>query len=317
MKVLVTGSAGLVGTALSRALRDDGVDVVPFDFRISPEQDVRRSAAVSSAIAGVDGVVHLAAVPRVVWAEHNPGLCQQINERAFAQLVSLCTSTRPWLIFASSREVYGQQDQLPVAEEAPLKPINTYARSKVFGEQLVVRARAHGITANVVRLSNVYGSIHDHPDRVLPAFARAAAMGGPIRLEGQSNTFDFTHVSDVTRGIVRLIELTAAKRSLDPIHLTTGVGTTIGELGQLATAMARVPVWLEPYPSRSFDVSSFVGATARARHVLGWSARIHLRQGFADLVDDFVTEETPPGTSWRGFLQDGGDPVNSRRSNRS
>jgi nucleoside-diphosphate-sugar epimerase len=304
LRILITGSEGLVGKALARTLRDAGIDVVPFDFRVSAKQDLRRSSAVASALAGADGVVHLAAVSRVVWGERNPALCREINERAFAQLVSLCESARPWLIFSSSREVYGQQDRLPVTEAAALKPVNTYARSKVFGEQLVARARTVGMTANVVRLSNVYGSVHDHPDRVMPAFARAAATGGAVRVEGGSNTFDFTHASDVTRGLVRLVELTAEGRLLDPIHLTTGIGTTLAELAELAAASARNPVRLEDHPSRTFDVSSFVGSPARARRVLDWATRVELKQGFVDLVADFAAEETLPVTDfWTGMLE--------------
>lgn len=291
MKILITGSEGLVGKALTGALLEAEIEVVPYDIRNSAEQDLRHSSAVASALYGVDGVVHLAAVSRVVWAERNPTLCREINERAFAELVSLCESEQPWLIFSSSREVYGQQDQLPITEAAALRPVNTYAQSKVFGEQLVARARAVGMTANVIRLSNVYGSVHDHSDRVIPAFARAAATGGPIRIEGGTSTFDFTHVSDVTRGLVRLIELTAEGRRFDPIHLTTGVGTTLGDLARLAAANARKPVRLEDHPARSFDVSSFVGSPARALEVLKWCARIDLKQGFADLLDDFATQE--------------------------
>jgi nucleoside-diphosphate-sugar epimerase len=288
MKVLVTGSEGLVGAAVTRALRKAGIEVVPFDKRNSDTQDLCCSSALAAALSGVDGVVHLAAVSRVIAAERNPRLCRQINEKAFAELVTLCEAKRTWLLFASSREVYGQQDQLPVFETAPLRPINAYARSKVFGERLVVRARKAGITANVVRLSNVYGSTRDHADRVVPAFAHAAAAGGTIRLEGRSTTFDFTHISDVAQGLFRMIELTAAGRNIDPIHLTTGVGTTLAELAGIAASNARGPLKFEDHPSRDFDVSSFVGSTVRAAQVLDWSARINLNEGFAQLAEEFA-----------------------------
>ena len=289
MRVLITGSRGLVGRSLARALTDVGIDVVTFDIRDDPEQDVRRGSALASALRGVDGVVHLAAISRVAWGERHPNLCRQINEQAFSTLVSLCEAERPWLVFSSSREVYGHQDGIPVSESAALNPVNTYARSKAFGEGLIARLREQGSTANIVRLSNVYGEVDDHADRVIPAFARAAATGGTIRVEGGSNIFDFTHVSDVTSGLIRLIELTAQGRQLDPIHLASGIGTTLDDLAQLATAHARIPITVEARPVRTFDMGSFVGTTTRSREVLSWSARTPIQQGFADLVDSFAS----------------------------
>jgi nucleoside-diphosphate-sugar epimerase len=288
MKVLVTGSEGFIGAAIAPTLHKAGIEVVPFDIRNSIAQDVCRSSAVAAALAGVEGVVHLAAVSRVNWAERNPDLCHLVNESAFAEVVRLCEEKRVWVLFASSREVYGQQDEFPVSEIAPLRPINAYARSKVFGERLVMRAREAGITANVVRLSNVYGSTQDYYDRVVPAFARAAAAGGLIRLEGRLSTFDFTHISDVARGLFRMIELTATGRNIDPVHLTTGVGTTLAHLARLAVANARRPLQVQEFPARDFDVSSFVGGTARAVEVLDWSAQTDLDRGFAQLVEEFA-----------------------------
>jgi nucleoside-diphosphate-sugar epimerase len=71
-----------------------------------------------------------------------------------------------------------------VAEDAPLSPRNVYARSKVAVEQLTEEARERGMIAAVVRFSNVFGDTEDHADRVVPAFARAAAAGGTVRVDG-------------------------------------------------------------------------------------------------------------------------------------
>ena len=64
--------------------------------------------------------------------------------------------------------------------------------------------------ACTIRLSNVYGSVDDHEDRVVPAFARAAAFGDELRVQGEENTFDFTYIDDVARGIVLLAEFVDA-----------------------------------------------------------------------------------------------------------
>jgi nucleoside-diphosphate-sugar epimerase len=290
MRILVTGSEGLIGKTLALALRQAGLEVVEFDIRNSLEQDLRHKLAVASALARVDGVVHLAALSRVVWAERDPALCQEVNGTAFEQLLAQCAAAPrpPWLIFSSSREVYGQQDTLPVSEAAPLRPMNVYARSKYHGEILVSGARSMLPAANVVRLSNVYGRIDDHADRVVTAFARAAAFGGSLRIEGGQNCFDFTHIDDVVCGLVELIRLTALGENLDPIHLTTGTGTTLDELASIAVLLARKPVNIVQKAPRDYDVSTFIGDTVRAGQVLGWGARTKIADGFAALITDFV-----------------------------
>ncbi len=88
-------------------------------------------------------------------------------------------------------------------------------------------AREGGLAVGVLRFANVYGPGNDHPDRVVPAFARAAAAGGELRIDGSDNTFDFTHISDVVRGILTMVELLArGERRAPPIHLASGRGTT-------------------------------------------------------------------------------------------
>lgn len=108
----------------------------------------------------------------------------------------------------------------PADEETPLRPVNVYAHSKVAGEQLIAEARDRGLRACVIRLSNVYGSTQDHPDRVVPAFARAALLGQPLRIDGCDHTFDFTHISDVVHGIAALVELLVRGIAPPPITLS-------------------------------------------------------------------------------------------------
>ena len=85
-----------------------------------------------------------------------------------------------------------------------------------------------------------------------------------------------------------MIELTAGGSNIDPVHLTTGVGTTLAELAEIAASNARGPLKFEDHLPRNFDVSSFVGSTARAAQVLNWSARINLEEGFAQLAEEFA-----------------------------
>ncbi len=289
MRVLVTGSSGLIGTALAEALSMRGHDVRCFDIRRSPGEDVRNASSLHEACRGVDGVIHLAAVSRVVWAQRDPVLCTEVNEGGVRNLCSAVRSMRPapWVLFASSREVYGQQDELPVREEAELRPCNNYARSKVCGEEVVSALREHGVVTAVARFSNVYGSPADHPDRVVPAFARAAAYGGRIQVEGSANVFDFTCVSDVARGVLSMVEHVSEGQLLPPIHFTTGRGFTLGELAHLAKRHRTKDLEVHPATPRSYDVARFFGSTARAREILGWSPQIPIEKGFASMVHAF------------------------------
>lgn len=284
--LLVTGGEGLIGSALIERLSDHGISARSFDVKSG--SDVRDTAALASAMEGVTGIVALAAVSRVVWAQRDPELTEAVNVAALDRLLALATASpqRPWVVFASSREVYGEPQGLPVNEAAPRAPLNVYARSKVAGELAMEWAASAGLVANIARFSNVYGSVADHADRVVPAFARAAASGATAYLEGPENTFDFTHVDDVADGLLRLVMATASGRQLPPIHFVSGRGTTLRELADLAEANS-TGMRCEVRPSRNYDVSRFIGDPARAMDLLGWQATTPLEQGFAALVEAF------------------------------
>ncbi|MDP2341488.1 MAG: NAD(P)-dependent oxidoreductase [Deltaproteobacteria bacterium] len=295
-RVLITGSSGLVGTALRRAFASD-FEIRCLDLRglADDEGDVLDADRVAAALRNCDGVIHLAAISRVVHAERQPDSCWSTNVSGLTNVLraSIAQRRQPWVIFASSREVYGQPEQLPVDEECPLQPMNVYGRSKVEGERLVAAARRDGLRAAVVRLSNVYGSTRDHADRVVPAFARAALSGRPLRVEGTDHSFDFTHIDDVARGIAALASsLLAGGPPPAPIHFVSGTATTLGQLAQLAIDVTASASPIELAPPRDFDVARFCGAPARARVVLGWSSLIPLREGLTRLVNDFRAQET-------------------------
>lgn len=294
-RILITGSSGLVGTALTAALRSEGLDVLCLDLveRGTAQGDIRDAPLVHTRVALVDGVIHLAAVSRVVAAERDPDGCRATNVSGLRNVLDAAARSEraPWVIFASSREVYGQPAMLPVTEDAPLRPINVYGRSKLEGEHLVAAARQAGLRASTVRLTNVYGSTADHEDRVVPAFARAAATSSDLRLDGPDHTFDFTHIDDVVRGIVALAALLVADApSPEPIHLASGRATTLAELATLAVQCGRSTSTVRLAAPRDFDVSRFVGDPSRARALLGWQPQVRLEDGVARLVTDFQAQ---------------------------
>ena len=292
--ILVTGSEGLIGRHVVSGLLASGHAVRRFDQAHASIEDLRHSGAVETALGGVTGVLHLAAVSRVARAEKEPHLCRQTNVDALGQLLRLCLAqqSRPWVIFVSSREVYGQQAVLPVPEDAVLLPVNIYAGSKVEGERLTAQASSAGLHTNICRLSNVYGCPHDYGDRVAVAFAAAAARGGAARVDGPDCLFDFTFIADVAVGLCRLVEATVAGERLPPVQFVSGRGTTLGGLARLAKSISAHPVDIVEAPARTFDVSRFVGDPARTRALLGWQATTPIEDGMAMLVRALQQQES-------------------------
>ena len=282
-RILITGASGLIGTDLAPALRALGNEVTGWDLRTG--QDVRADLD----LHGFDGIVHLAAISRVAEAEADPEACWATNVGGTGNVLRAAMKSRPWVLFASSREVYGQPAQLPVDEDSPLRPLNIYGRAKVRGEQLVAES---GLTAVVVRLSNVYGRVTDHGDRVVPAFARAAAEARGLRVDGRDNGFDFVHIDDATAGLLSVIEVLTAGESSPPLHLVTGRETSLGALAELAVELGAGEI--VDAPPRGYDVSRFCGVPTRARQRLGWVAKVAMREGMTQLVSDFQAGRQAP-----------------------
>lgn len=295
--ILITGSKGIIGSALRRALDRLGKRYTNFDIlalKTDGQGDVLSPSSVESAATGCRGIVHLAAVSRVVWGQRDPDLCLATNIRGTNHIISaaLASPFRPWIIYASSREVYGNAVRLPVREDVPLNPVNIYGRSKVAAEQLIKEARSAGLSVAIVRLSNVYGSSRDYTDRVVPAFVSAALRGKELRVDGSENTFDFTYIDDTVRGILCLIELLDHEGAPPPIHLLTGRPTTLGELARLIISLASSDSSIIESPPRNFDVSHFYGDPSRAYAILGWQPYISLDDGLAKLIAEHRSKRT-------------------------
>lgn len=293
--ILITGSAGLIGRAVRASLEQSGVRVIGLDIKSIGQEfgDVRNPLTIQRAFEGCIGIIHLAAISRVIWGEQDPDNCWKTNVDGLANVLNLAQvqPSKPWFIFASSREVYGQPDVLPATENAPLNPVNFYGRAKVEGERLVNLARQQGLRTAIIRLSNVYGSTTDHHDRVVPAFARAAVLGQTLRVDGSNHTFDFTHLDDTARGIIALVKyLDEGHDTVSPIHFLTGQPTTLGQLAAMANDTSKSGSEIIQSPPRNFDVSQFYGNPQRAKELLGWMPRITIKDGISRLIEDFRTE---------------------------
>lgn len=288
--ILVTGSSGLVGRHVCTALERAHHTVRQFDIERSPDEDVCNADAVAGALSGVSGVVHLAAVARVIDGERVPDRCRRVNVdglKTVLDAVLHAPGRKPWVVFVSSREVYGNAAQSPTREDTALCALNTYAQTKIAGETLVEALRKAGVVANICRLSTVYGATHDYPDRVLPAFCRAAAFGGEIHVDGHNVVVDPTHIGDVARGLALLAGKTADGHLLPPVHFVSGRGYTLLRLAELAIAAGEASTRVTMRRPRDFDVSRFVGDPGRAEALLGWRAQTRVEDGIRNFVRDF------------------------------
>tara|TARA_R110002096_G_scaffold433101_1_gene651215 strand:- start:12783 stop:13691 length:909 start_codon:yes stop_codon:yes gene_type:complete len=290
-KILVTGSSGLIGTAVCAALESRGHAVRRFDIADHQDGagDILAPTDLNAAMKDCTGVIHLAAVSRVIWGERDPERCHKTNVVGTRNIIDRLRSgdQRPWLIFGSSREVYGQSRVLPVAENAPLQPMNHYARSKVEAERAVKQAVNAGLRASVIRFSTVYGTIADHADRVIPAFCRAAISGLPLRVEGDTNRLDITHVADVADCISKVVNHLSEGKSLEPMHLTTGLGTSLSDLARRVVHLARSESEIITMAPRDFDVAAFIGDPGFAGAQIGWRPTVPLELGLRELISRF------------------------------
>lgn len=286
-KILVTGAAGLIGSALVERLIKQGYEVICCDIRLRDNPLSFYSKDIVPLLMQAVGVIHLAAISRVVHGELYPDLCQKVNVEGTTKLLELCKllPNKPWLIYASSREVYGEQKKQPVIESAPLEPVNNYARGKVLIEELVTDMKSSGFNVAVLRFSNVYGGLLDHQDRVVPAFCINALRGDPIRIDGKECVFDFTYLEDVIDGISSTVDyLQNTKSSLPPIHFTSCSPCNLENLANIILAVAGSNSQVAFHPPRNFDVSHFYGDFSRAKELLGWSPKHSLEKGLSKFI---------------------------------
>jgi nucleoside-diphosphate-sugar epimerase len=298
---LITGSSGLIGLTISSLLREDGYEVVSMDIRGNPSNgntplfgDVLDNTELSQAMKDVQGVIHLAGVSRVIDAQRNPERCLCVNVGGIKGLIETVRKQPqpPWIIYASSREVYGEH--LPVKEEHPLKPINVYGESKKTAETLLRKAVASGVTSIIFRFSNVYGSVYDHSNRVIPAFLMGVINGTPLTVESPNHTFDFTYVKDVGEGLLAAVKKLSSKEfgGTDVYNFCTGQGTSLEELlGLIQKITGREIITLVGEP-RNYDVVRYVGDPSKLKSQMGYRCETNLRLGLELTYNDYLNSRS-------------------------
>ena len=284
--VLVTGGLGFIGSRLVPRLLGEGFAVRCVDDLSAagaPGTGPEAAAALAARgveivldharpahVAGMDAVVHLAALPGVR-AVRSPALLRAVNVDLAGRLARAAARDGARFVFASSSSVYGSAAVLPTPEDARPAPLNAYAESKVAAEAVV---RAAGGDPLIVRPFTVYGP-GQRPDMAFARWARALAAGEPLPWHAPAGTArDFTYVDDVADGIVAALRRGRSGRSY---NLSGWRPVPLRE------ALALLALESEPRVREiaSSTAEAFVthGCGVRAAAELGYAPRVELAEG--------------------------------------
>ncbi|MGI9311228.1 MAG: NAD-dependent epimerase/dehydratase family protein, partial [bacterium] len=151
-----------------------------------------------------------------------------------------------------------------------------------------LQARGHRVA--VLRFSNVFGATDDYHDRVVPAFAKAAARNGTLEVRGADSVFDFTALDDVVEAVMKTIDaLIAGDGNLPPIDIVSGRATSLRELAAMALANGDGEIVIAP--PQDFYPSRFQGDPRPAERYLGWRPGCALEERVKRLVNAFHRSE--------------------------
>jgi nucleoside-diphosphate-sugar epimerase len=284
MNILITGGNGFIGSQLGEVLLNEGHKVKLFDQNFNWHTEnlnvpkiigsVLDSSSLQRAMSDTDIVIHLAGISRVIDGENNPFECLQTNCGGGLNIARIASELKKIVIFGSSREVFGNSETLPVRENYTKNPISFYGLTKLMTENILKKfGNTHNLRYVIVRFSNVYGSLNDLPDRVVPKFVGGALKGKNIHVFGGQQTLDFTFVDDVALLISKLIGKMDGIQDED-FNIVTGNSISILSLAQLIIKLTGSYSKVERLSTRAFDVDKFSGEPEKIASLLGNDFRI-------------------------------------------
>jgi UDP-glucose 4-epimerase len=295
---LVTGGCGFIGSHLVDALERGGHRVTVLDdfstgkrhnISSGPEiitGSVTDARLVESAVRGVDGVFHLAAIASVersreAWsATHTTNLTGFIN---ILEAVARCRTSIP-VVYASSAAVYGNAERAPIEETAKLKPLTAYGADKLGCElHAHVAAVVHGIPTTGLRFFNIYGPRQDPASPysgVISVFCDRLRRQRRIDIYGDGQQVrDFVYVSDAVAALMQAMATTVAEARV--FNVCTGVSTRISDLARIVAELCVTPPAIDYRPARAGDIRISIGSPAGAESRLGFRAQTGLREGLS------------------------------------
>ena len=294
---LVTGGAGFIGSHLCEELIRRGHRVRAADSLITGkrsnldhlpdveflEGDLADLPFAQRAVAGVDYVLHQAAIPSVPRSVKDPITSNRANvDATLSVLVASRDAGVKRLVFAGSSSAYGNTPTLPKREDMPVNPLSPYALQKVVGEQyLQMFTRLYGLETVVIRYFNVFGPRQDPSSPysgVISVFATALLENRSPNIYGDGEqTRDFTYVANVVDGVLRACD--APNASGEVINVATGGRISLNQLFRAIreTVSATVePTYVE---ARAGDVRDSQADIAKARRILGYAPVVSFEEG--------------------------------------
>ena len=305
-RVLITGGLGFLGSNLAHRLAGLGADVLLVDSLV-PEYggnlfnvegitdkvrvnvaDVRDEHAMRYLVQGQDYLFNLAGQTSHLDSMTDPYTDLEINCRAQLSILEACRKHAPDLkiVFASTRQIYGRPDRLPVDETHLLRPTDVNGINKMAGEWYhILYNNVYGLRACALRLTNTYGPrmrIKDARQTFLGVWLRLVVQGQPFEVWGGDQLRDFTYADDAVDAL-----LLAASREESNGEVFNLGGTSVLTLRALADLLVESAGGGEyvirefPADRKRIDIGDYYADDGRIRRVLGWEPRVGEREGLA------------------------------------
>jgi UDP-glucose 4-epimerase len=312
VKILVTGGAGYIGSAVASLLAEQGHRVVVFDNlshgrrELLPaevefvegelaDRPVLESLFISAKLQGrpFDAVLHFAALIEAGESMARPEIYFRNNTASTLSLLEAMMAHGPRrLVFSSTAAVYGEPESLPIQEDARLLPTNAYGDSKLLVEHMLDWFnRIHGLRYASLRYFNVAGAAegpggvargeaHEPESHLIPLVLDVALGRRPsIRIYGADYPTpdgtcirDYIHVSDLADA--HLLALDALEtRDRVILNLGNGQGFSVREVIESARRVTGHPIPAETHPRRPGDAAVLVASSEKAIRELGWKPR--------------------------------------------
>ena len=305
-RILVTGGLGFIGSNLAERLVALGAKVVVVDSLV-PEyggnlfnvvgledkvrtniSDVRDEHSLRYLIQGQDYLFNLAGQTSHLDSMQDPYTDLEINCRAQLSILEACRKYNPGvkIVFASTRQIYGKPEYLPVDEKHLLRPVDVNGINKMAGEWYhILYNNVHGIPACTLRMTNTYGPrmrVKDARQTFLGLWIRLLVEGKPFEVWDESQLRDFTYVHDAVDALL----LAAASETSNGQVFNLG-GERIISVKDLADLLVQVngrgDYVIRSFPSdrKRIDIGDYYADFSSIRSVLGWQPKIPLPEGLA------------------------------------